>query len=66
MSEERRRTHSEEPAEGGEEKVESPGAGKSENRDSNGEEKSPEHSEEPAEGGEDEVEEPGVDKPENS
>lgn len=62
-NEERRRSHSEEPVEGGEDEVEKPGAGKPKNRGANGEEKPPEHSSEPAEGGEDEVEEPGADKP---
>lgn len=64
MSEEQRQIHPEEPAEGAEEKVETPGAEKSDDRKSEGgpsaEERSRSHPQEPAEGSEEDVEAPGV------
>ena len=67
MSEEKG-IHPREPAEGGEDEVEAPGADKP-NQDhettegTSGRDESGEHPQEPAEGGEDEVEAPGADKP---
>ncbi len=67
MSEERRRIHPQEPAEGAKEDVEAPGAEQA--RDDLGtseedtEERSSAHPQEPAEGGEDQVDAPGADRP---
>ena len=63
---EERAVHPEEPAEGAEENVPTPGAQKSDEGDggttgeAGAEEGSAQHPQEPAEGGEDEVEEPGA------
>ncbi len=70
MSEERE-VHPQEPAEGAEENVETPGAQKSgEDRGTSeglgAEERSSAHPQEPAEGGEDQEEAPGADRPSNS
>jgi hypothetical protein len=72
MSEERRPAHPQEPAEGGDENVEAPGAEKSGDpanpdtaEQAGGQQESP-HTQEPAEGGEDDAEAPGADKPSNA
>ena len=66
MSEERPR-HPQEPAEGGEEDVEAPGAEQARNgegpaEDAPEEAPQPEHPEEPAEGSEEDVEAPGAER----
>ena len=66
MSEEQQSVHPQEPAEGAEENVRTPGAQKSGDDDHGttggpgAEGGSPQHPQQPAEGGEDEVEEPGA------
>ena len=72
MSEERRPAHPQEPAEGGDEAVEAPGAERSGDpsnpetaEEAGGQQGSP-HPQEPAEGGEEDEETPGADKPGNS
>ena len=72
MSEERRPAHPQEPAEGGDEAVEAPGAERSGDpsnpetaEEAGGQQGSP-HPQEPAEGGEDDEEAPGADKPSNA
>lgn len=67
MSEERRQTHSQDPAEGSEEEAQTSGAEKAKKDHKKGEKaegrEPTEHPQDPAEGGEDEVEAPGADKP---
>lgn len=68
MSEERAK-HPQEPAEGGEDKVEATGADKASDRDpgedQDAEESSAVHSQDPAEGAEDQVQASGADKSES-
>jgi len=67
MSEDRG-IHPQEPAEGGDDEVEAPGADKpGQDRETaenaSAEDRSKEHPQKPAEGGDDEVEAPGADRP---
>jgi hypothetical protein len=72
MSEERGQVHPQEPAEGSQGDVETPGLSgshddmESGSEGSSAEERSQEHPQEPAEGGDDDADSPGADRPSDS